>query len=432
MSLADVLDLFLEISEACRAEEALALSLTCAAWHDSLARPAIWQRYLQGPPDALARPVLADPVAAAAFAAVHPANLRAVVAALRSTGWVRRYPIMRKRLAAGALVGRLSPRKVKPNARQSKARILRDVRRSNKARCDKNTSVAFQGQRMRDLQRAIDTAITEQVLSDQAKMGAILCPGTPKRRNDAGTPLDLSMTPPRSTTPKRRLQQGLSKTPSPLSRSLTSAGKREMAASACRAAISSSSTSSSSSSSSSTFAPQHSQASLAASSSTGSGRSYEGDLLDGKPHGHGVRRWSCGRMYEGEFLTGKMHGNGRLLDKDGRIYNGSFVRSRPQGFGALHENDGTLYQGEFVKGRRQGQGTQRFADGRVYVGQFAAGQPHGRGILRSHAGTLMFDGLFQKGRVLPQNGATPVADVLVSARPESGHPLSRLSVSEGK
>lgn len=121
-----------------------------------------------------------------------------------------------------------------------------------------------------------------------------------------------------------------------------------------------------------------------------------------------------------------MHGSGRLLDKDGRIYNGSFVRSRPQGFGALHETDGTLYQGEFVKGRRQGQGTQRFADGRVYVGQFAAGQPHGRGILRSHAGTLMFDGLFQKGRVLPQNGATPDAGALDSKTREDASTLSTI------
>ena len=38
---------------------------------------------------------------------------------------------------------------------------------------------------------------------------------------------------------------------------------------------------------------------------------YEGELQDGKPHGHGVRQWLGGASYDGEWEQGKRHGKGR-------------------------------------------------------------------------------------------------------------------------
>jgi hypothetical protein len=37
---------------------------------------------------------------------------------------------------------------------------------------------------------------------------------------------------------------------------------------------------------------------------------YEGDWLEGKPHGYGIRTWPDGRQYEGKWNQGKPYGDG--------------------------------------------------------------------------------------------------------------------------
>ncbi|CAE7646204.1 unnamed protein product [Symbiodinium pilosum] len=91
------------IAEALRADEALSLSRADSKWCVELAQPTIWQRYLNGPPDLLARPVLSDGNAGALFTgpSVHPENYRAIVAALRQPGWFRHYKGMKHLAASG-------------------------------------------------------------------------------------------------------------------------------------------------------------------------------------------------------------------------------------------------------------------------------------------------------------------------------------------
>jgi len=59
-----------------------------------------------------------------------------------------------------------------------------------------------------------------------------------------------------------------------------------------------------------------------------SGDVYEGDLIDGVPHGKGTLTFSYGDVYEGDFVDGKFHGKGTLTLPDGTVYSGDFVEGR--------------------------------------------------------------------------------------------------------
>ena len=41
--------------------------------------------------------------------------------------------------------------------------------------------------------------------------------------------------------------------------------------------------------------------------------SYEGDFLEGKMHGNGVRKYANGNIYTGQFQEDKAHGEGKLF-----------------------------------------------------------------------------------------------------------------------
>lgn len=127
------------IADCCGASDALALSGTCTACLTTFAQQDLWKRYIAGPAEMLARPVLAEPASRAAFAgafrvgAIHGDNLRAVVAALRQPNWAQHYPSMRRLLAAGRLRASLWAEGVRkrkavapPAGRQLQKRISRE------------------------------------------------------------------------------------------------------------------------------------------------------------------------------------------------------------------------------------------------------------------------------------------------------------------
>jgi hypothetical protein len=59
------------------------------------------------------------------------------------------------------------------------------------------------------------------------------------------------------------------------------------------------------------------------------GKVYEGEYMDGKPHGRGIMKWRDGREYEGEWKEGKMHGHGKLVTDNGlKTFEGTFVDNR--------------------------------------------------------------------------------------------------------
>ena len=76
----------------------------------------------------------------------------------------------------------------------------------------------------------------------------------------------------------------------------------------------------------------------------GSGK-YDGELLNGEPHGYGVAQYPSGIRYEGNWKHCLRHGYGIEI-----FPNGNF------------------FEGVFAHGSRCGQGTYYFADGSVETG----------------------------------------------------------------
>ena len=61
------------------------------------------------------------------------------------------------------------------------------------------------------------------------------------------------------------------------------------------------------------------------------GSVYEGDLVDGVPHGHGQLSQN-GTLYMGQFVAGKPHGRGRMTNEVS-TYDGEWCDGKPHGEG---------------------------------------------------------------------------------------------------
>ena len=100
------------LAGACDADGTFSLSCASTAWHQALTQPPIWWPYLGGPPQALARPFLADKKVQDIIScadSLHPSNYRIVISALRGPGWLRRYTVLKRWLLTGRLVLPLPP-----------------------------------------------------------------------------------------------------------------------------------------------------------------------------------------------------------------------------------------------------------------------------------------------------------------------------------
>ena len=96
---------------------------------------------------------------------------------------------------------------------------------------------------------------------------------------------------------------------------------------------------------------------------------YEGEILNGKRHGHGTYTWADGDTYEGDWKDGKRCGRGKLIQygksPTGETYmkysyDGEWLDGKEHGHGicvegdfGMYKND-KVYEGEWVNGKRQG------------------------------------------------------------------------------
>ena len=129
------------------------------------------------------------------------------------------------------------------------------------------------------------------------------------------------------------------------------------------------------------------------------GSHYEGDLLDGLPHGHGTKKEGKfmnrgASVYVGEWERGQRHGYGVLDDITlGEKYMGLWAGGLRQGPACVVNSDGIYYEGSFVHNRLTGGGLMIFEDGAVYEGEFCgAGEFSGKGVLTT--ATERFEGVF--------------------------------------
>lgn len=96
---------------------------------------------------------------------------------------------------------------------------------------------------------------------------------------------------------------------------------------------------------------------------------YEGEILNGKRHGHGTYTWADGDTYEGDWKEGKRCGRGKLIQygksPSGETYmkysyDGEWLDSKEHGHGICVEGDfgmekmDKVFEGEWVNGKRQG------------------------------------------------------------------------------
>ena len=95
------------------------------------------------------------------------------------------------------------------------------------------------------------------------------------------------------------------------------------------------------------------------------GEWYNGEWLDGKPHGYGVHAWrapwikeddpsawfNTANKYEGEFQNGLRHGRGVFQYATGTRYDGEWKDNVKHGKGTYTFEDGSVFKGTFEKDR---------------------------------------------------------------------------------
>ncbi|MBT5909034.1 MAG: hypothetical protein HOH25_04505, partial [Opitutae bacterium] len=92
--------------------------------------------------------------------------------------------------------------------------------------------------------------------------------------------------------------------------------------------------------------------------------SYEGERLNGIPHGKGIFTFPNGARYEGQLTNGKPNGFGVNLFANGDRYEGEYLKGKSHGQGKITMKSGSSYEGTWQEGMMEGKGTYSYADGR--------------------------------------------------------------------
>lgn len=117
---------------------------------------------------------------------------------------------------------------------------------------------------------------------------------------------------------------------------------------------------------------------------------YQGDIVDGKPHGQGILIYITNNQlkhsrYTGQFQNGLFHGRGTLTRENGDCYDGEWEAGKRHGQGIATGTIWTYttlafrYVGSFANDQFHGQGTLTYNDGSGYVGPFVNDKRHGQG-----------------------------------------------------
>ncbi len=169
---------------------------------------------------------------------------------------------------------------------------------------------------------------------------------------------------------------------------------------------------------------------------------YTGEVLDGKPHGHGkivYDSFGSTTYYEGGWQNGKYHGRGKLvieeysdfrknlrswegewvngdipygifIGSDESVYEGELKKRYPHGVGKKKWYAGT-YEGEWKDGQMHGKGKRVFYGGKIWEGQMKEGCVHGKGTFTSDKGWVFTGEYFDipqnshgKGKIVFPNG----------------------------
>ncbi len=112
--------------------------------------------------------------------------------------------------------------------------------------------------------------------------------------------------------------------------------------------------------------------------------SYEGDWFDGEKQGKGTMIWKNGDKYVGNWKNNKQDGQGNYYWADGSIYNGNWEDSKKNGQGVFYyapNNSSNIVsnEGYWLNDKEQGQRTIIWKDGTKYVGGWENDKRNGQG-----------------------------------------------------
>lgn len=99
---------------------------------------------------------------------------------------------------------------------------------------------------------------------------------------------------------------------------------------------------------------------------------YQGQCVNGRPHGSGEVMFVNGDRFKGSFKDGRIDGKGFWVSgSSGNTYSGNWRDGRREGSGTYHwVQSSQQYVGEWVDDKRNGQGTLTWANGDRFEGEF--------------------------------------------------------------
>jgi len=105
------------------------------------------------------------------------------------------------------------------------------------------------------------------------------------------------------------------------------------------------------------------------------GRTYEGGIKNGKWNGHGKETFPDQSYYIGQFNNGLPNGRGTILFKNKTKYEGAMKNGRINGVGSMTWLNGDKYEGEWIDGKATGKGTYYYPNGNKSTGEWKDLQP---------------------------------------------------------
>ncbi|QEY50753.1 MORN repeat-containing protein [Legionella longbeachae] len=103
------------------------------------------------------------------------------------------------------------------------------------------------------------------------------------------------------------------------------------------------------------------------------GGTYTGPISNNLPNGRGILKYQT-HTIKGIFNNGKLPDPGSIEFSNGDFYEGNIVNGMPHGKGRYKDSKGNIYTGWFKNGEKDGSGTIEYKDKTSINGQFSNGQ----------------------------------------------------------
>ena len=106
---------------------------------------------------------------------------------------------------------------------------------------------------------------------------------------------------------------------------------------------------------------------------------YEGNWVNGRMCGQGLKTMNSGDSYDGEWKDDQSHGYGIKKFANGDVHSGFYCHDRREGLGEYCWANGDSFDGNWHAGEQHGEGWHKYAEGNVFRGTWVKGKKHGTG-----------------------------------------------------